>query len=123
MKRMMLSLLSVLSLVLFGCSARIPNIPSYPFPSASPGSSYVEGEELLALVETEEEAKKIAEVYGIELVSYSYGVAGFHTEEDPQAVISRGKANGWPQLDMNTVSQLHDPPSSAEHPHWTNPAK
>ena len=51
MKRMMLSLLSVLSLVLFGCSARIPDIPSYPVPSASPGESYVEGEELLAALQ------------------------------------------------------------------------
>ena len=66
----------------------------------------VEGKELLALVETEEEALRIAELYGIELVSFQYGVAAYHTEEDPVAVIRRGQENGWPALEINHKMHL-----------------
>lgn len=66
-----------------------------------------EGEELLTLVKTEEEAKAIAEQYGIELVSFSYGVATFHTEEDPRDVIARGEKNGWPTLSLNGEATIY----------------
>lgn len=58
-------------------------------------------ERLIALVETEEEAESIAEQYGIELVSFAEGVAGYRTEEDPNKVIARGQDNGYPQLYLN----------------------
>lgn len=58
-------------------------------------------EELMALVETEEEAQSIAEQYGIEFVSYSNGVAVYKTEEDPAVVIARGEEKGYPPLYLN----------------------
>lgn len=58
-------------------------------------------EELMALVETEEEAQSIAGQYGIEFVSYSDGVAVYKTEEDPAVVISRGEEKGYPPLYLN----------------------
>lgn len=58
-------------------------------------------EELMALVETEEEAQSIAVQYGIEFVSYSDGVAVYKTEEDPAVVIARGEENGYPPLYLN----------------------
>ena len=58
-------------------------------------------EQLIALVETEEEAESIAEQYGIELVSFTQGVAGYKTEEDPNKVIAWGQDNGYPQLYLN----------------------
>lgn len=58
-------------------------------------------EELMALVETEEEAQSIAEQYGIEFVSCSDGVAMYKTEEDPAVVIARGEEKGYPPLYLN----------------------
>ena len=58
-------------------------------------------EQLMALVETEEEAENIAEQYGIELASFSEGVATYKTEENPADVIARGQDCGYPQLYMN----------------------
>ncbi len=69
----------------------------------------VSGSELIMLAENREEAEEVAEMYGIELVDYSYGVASFHTEEDPSEVISRGRENGWPALELNSMVYLDDP--------------
>lgn len=62
-----------------------------------------EGEELLCIAESEQEAENIAELYGIELVRFSHGIAVFHTDEDLEAVAARGAENGWPELSPNTV--------------------
>lgn len=73
----------------------------------------VEGEEaavesqLMALAESEEEAKEIAELYGIELVSFAEGVAVYETTENPQDVINRGTENGYPQVYINYERQLY----------------
>ena len=64
----------------------------------------VEGEELLCLADSKEEAQKIADQYGIELVNFNYGVATFHTEDDPQKVIDMGKEKGYPELSLNGYS-------------------
>ena len=61
--------------------------------------------QLLAKTETEAEAEELAELYGITLVKYRNGLARFHTEEDPRAVIRRGQENGWPELTLNRVSK------------------
>ncbi len=77
-----------------------------------PGSSGVniaKGAELMCLADNEQEAEKIAAQYGIKLESFANGVATFSTSEDPQAVIQRGKENGYPELDINQVIQLDDP--------------
>lgn len=70
-------------------------------------NGYVKGKELFMLLETEEEALEIAELYGIEFVSLEYGVATFHTEEDPASVVKRGLENGWPKLTINSMKNPH----------------
>ncbi|MBR5420065.1 MAG: hypothetical protein IK115_02835 [Lachnospiraceae bacterium] len=69
-------------------------------------SGAVEGRELIALTDSEEEAQLIADQYGITLVVYAQGVATFHTEEDPQEVIKRGEENDLPKLYLNTTHEL-----------------
>lgn len=64
-------------------------------------SSVSEEGQLIALAETQEEAQQIAKLYHIELVDFSFGVALFHTEEDPREVIQRGIDNHWPELALN----------------------
>ena len=98
-----LLLLAVLALM--GCTGRAQPMPTgsvQPLPAA-------EGEELMATVSSQEEAEEIAALYGIELVSCSEHIATFHTEENPQTVIQRGKDNGWPLLEVNYVITLDDP--------------
>ncbi len=53
---------------------------------------------LTALTDTQEEAEKIADLYGIELKAYSYGVATYVTDKDPEAVIAEGIEKGYPTL-------------------------
>jgi len=97
--------------VVFGCACgRVQSAKPTAAPTATlaPAENQItEGKELVALAETEEEAKAIAEQYGIELVEFSYGVATFHTEEDPRDVIARGEENGWPTLSLNGQAELH----------------
>ena len=70
--------------------------------------AYAEGRELYRQVETQEEAEKTAELYGITLVHFGYGVAVFHTDENPEDVVARGKQNGWPPLSINPVHEFSD---------------
>lgn len=63
-------------------------------------------QQLIALVETEEEARSIAEQYGIEFVSFSEGVAEYKTDENPNDVIARGESNGFPPLYLNMVRTI-----------------
>lgn len=63
---------------------------------------------LMAMVDTEEEAEEIAELYGITLVSCENGVAVYQTEEDPMQVITRGQENDYPQLSLNFKRKLHN---------------
>ena len=95
-----------------GSSKRIPQDGEKPFPGggiAPSGIEIAQGAELLMLADSRGEAERVATLYGIELVEYSYGVATFHTEENPQTVINRGIENGWPRLDLNTITRLDDP--------------
>jgi len=59
--------------------------------------------ELIATVETQEEADNIAALYGITLKSFRLGVAVYETTEDPHEVIKRGEENGWPLISLNHV--------------------
>ena len=81
--------------VLTGCSTDRPQT------NTSVSEDYVEGKELLCLVDSQEEAEAIARQYGIELVEFSYGVATFHTEDDPNSVIELGKQLGYTELSLN----------------------
>ncbi len=64
--------------------------------------------QLMALADTEEQAKEIAVQYGIEFVSFENGLALYHTEEDPFQVITRGQENGYPQISVNFVRSGYD---------------
>lgn len=57
--------------------------------------------QLMAAVDTKQEAETLANQYSIRLVSFGYGIAEFYTEEDPLTVIQRGIDNGWKRLELN----------------------
>lgn len=80
---------------------------SRPAPSVQPAGEETLSAQLFTLVETEEEALEIAELYGIKLIKVSNGVATFHTDEDPDEVIRRGEENGWPLIEINGTMQMH----------------
>ncbi len=123
MNRALLAAVLLLALVLSGCGEKpvsgkpTPRVTERPPASSGrPGSPspaaplYPEGKELLASADTEEEARELAELYGIELVSFEYRVAVFHTEEDPFDVIQRGKDNDWPPLEINHIRRMFTNP-------------
>lgn len=102
-------LLILASVVFSGCQRGIPaksGLTAVPTESALTGEDSISKEEpLLALAESREEAQSIAELYGIELVQWGFGVGTYHTEEDPKAVIQRGLENGWPELSLNYIEK------------------
>lgn len=63
--------------------------------------------QLTALADDLEEAQEIAELYGIELDSYSYGVASYRTDKDVTELINFGLENDYPTLAPNYTSELH----------------
>lgn len=63
--------------------------------------------QLTALADTLEEAQEIADLYGIELASYSYGVAVYHTDKDISELIQLGLDNDYPTLAPDTEVYLH----------------
>ena len=107
MKKGILTVCALAWILLCGCQAGPES--KAPEKAQPGGEALVAGQELFMPAETEEEAKKTAELYGIAFVKFGYGVATFHTEEDPQAVISRGRENNWPELSLNRVVKLTDP--------------
>ncbi len=78
-----------------------------PVTAGGDAQEVTEGAELLCLVETKEEAQKIADQYGIELVDFGYGLATFHTDRDPEEVIKEGLEKGYPELSINGTSKLY----------------
>ena len=56
---------------------------------------------LVALADTEEEAKRIANLYDIDLISFSYGVAVYDTDKDLDKLIKWGEKQGYPRLSIN----------------------
>lgn len=65
--------------------------------------SEIEGQ-LIASADSQQSAEEIAELYQIQLLAYSNGIALYHTDEDADEVIARGLSNGWPPLSKNSVS-------------------
>lgn len=63
--------------------------------------------ELTALADNQEEAEEIAELYGIELSSYSYRVATYTTDKNPQELIELGIENEYPALIQNYEQELY----------------
>ncbi len=105
MKRKTVAVLLILAALLPGCARKPAPLP--PSPQHAPIAEIAEGRELFCLADSAEEAKRIAELYGIELVEFSYGVATFHTDEPLNDVIRRGRENGWPLLERNTIKEPH----------------
>lgn len=88
--------------------------PAFPFLKAdavqylaSTGSES-EIEPLMALTDSEETAREIAEQYGITFVSFENGLATFDTDEDIAQVIERGEKNGYPSLYVNQKREPYD---------------
>ena len=65
---------------------------------------YSKEKPLFALVETQDEAEKIAADYGIELVDFASGVASYYTDKDPAELIKWGEEQGFPPLEINYMS-------------------
>ena len=104
-KYLILLLLPVLLAVLCACRREVP-LASSPSPTASTGetgSLINEEAQLIASAATPEEAQEIADLYGITLVEHKRSFALYRTEEDPKAVIQRGRDNGWPELNLNYI--------------------
>ena len=58
---------------------------------------------MVALADTKEEAERIADLYGITLVSFDYGVAVYETTKDPQELIELGEKNQYPAIGINNT--------------------
>ena len=69
-------------------------------PDDQGGAAYAP-DQLVGVFDDEEQAKECAKLYGIELISFNFGVALFQVEGDPKAIIEKGIANGWPELSLN----------------------
>lgn len=97
--------------------------PAFPFlPTASaeeylvPVDDVSEKESLMALTDSEETAREIADQYGITFVFFENGVAIFDTDEDTAQVIERGEKNGYPPLYVNQKRELYDAQISEVNP-------
>ncbi len=74
-------------------------------------------DQLMALADTEEMAREIADQYGIELRSFANGIAVYRTEEDLFEVMERGRANGYAELSINFIRTLdEEQPLSEQQP-------
>lgn len=91
----------------FGRGPAFPFLPTVELEVGEAEPLLLADNPLMATVATEEEAKEIADLYGISLVSVEYGVAVYQTEEDPMKVITRGQENDYPQLSLNLKRELH----------------
>lgn len=80
------------------------------------GRDYVP-EEVIALADSQEHAQEIAAAYGLELKSYSYGVAVFLTSDPEQAVelSSRMQQDGLPPLSLNLIYHTCEYDDSFSH--------
>ena len=106
MKRLLPLLIALL--LLSGCGKNRPTlIKPHPVDTFGPI-------ELFCLAESEDEAREIAEQYGIEFVSFSYRVAVFRTEESARTVMERGEREGLPPLEINSEVQLFEDSSKED---------
>lgn len=97
--------------VLFVCFDKGPAFPFLPQKHVQlqgVEAMEVSQEPLMAVVESEEEAQSIAEMYDITFVSFEDGVALYRTDEDIFEVIARGQENGYPQLSINYIRTIDE---------------
>lgn len=62
---------------------------------------------MTALADSLEKAQEIADLYGIELDSYSYGVAAYSTDKDISELLRLGEENDYPTLEPNQMNVIH----------------
>ena len=79
--------------------ANLPTAASIPDEYGSRG-------QLMATVDSQEDAQRLADLYGITLVDFRYRIAVFRTDENPRDVIRRGEEQGWPPLSLNHTGSL-----------------
>lgn len=96
-KQGILLIILLLIFLLSGCKRQ--EVPADRSEMGEPGGR------LVCSAETEEEAREIAQLYGIEFVEFRHGMALFTTEEKPSAVIERGREQGWPELVIDPVAK------------------
>lgn len=63
--------------------------------------------ELLCAADTEEEAEKLAEDYGIELISFDSKIAVFQTDKAYEEIVEIGKEKGLPELSRNNIMRAY----------------
>ena len=100
MKKRFVCLCMLVAALLGACSKQ-------PTPDVLETLPYSQEKPLIASADSREEAEELAELYGITLVDFSYGIASFYTEEDPYAVIQRGEKNGWKPLSINGIQTAY----------------
>lgn len=94
--------------VCFGKGPAFPFLPQKQVQLQGVEAMEVSQEPLMAVVESEEEAQNIAEMYNITFVSFEDGIALYRTDEDIFEVIARGQENGYPQLSINYIRTIDE---------------
>lgn len=81
--------------------------PLYETPAEFTPTEDENSPQLTALADSLEEAQEIADLYGIELDSYSYGVAAYSTDKDISELLLLGEKNNYPTLAPNQKSEIN----------------
>lgn len=63
--------------------------------------------QLTALADSQEAAQEIADLYGITLKDYSYGVATYTTDKNLRDLLDLGLENDYPELTPDYENQLY----------------
>ena len=56
---------------------------------------------MMAEADSEEEAKQIAELYGITYEGYQNGIGRYTTTKEPNELFKMGNENGYPPLELS----------------------
>ena len=64
---------------------------------------------LMAFAASQEDAEKIASLYGITLIKYIDQIALYYTEKDPNELVKLGEKNGWPAISKNNPVTAANP--------------
>lgn len=82
--------------------------PEWEEESSSPANPDAKSPaQLTALADSQEAAQEIADLYGIELKSYSHGVATYTTDKNLREILDLGLENDYPELTPNFENQLY----------------
>lgn len=108
MKKIILIVSSILVLAFSGCGKGVELGSVVDSEQGMSRVGIAENQLYSVDITSEEEAKKVAEQYGIEFVEYVEGVATFHTDKDPQSVVQYGIDNGYVTLYINYIVEALD---------------